>query len=150
MKTASAPGLDPPDPFTLAQGNAAPRAAQVNYKLQIRNYNSVVSDLSVGEKAVVAGRAAWQSVEGAARKNRWTRGLWAGAAAAVRSLARTVHGLFLEVVGVLFLSFALAGGIKTYTAWQRHASRDALAAGLFFTLLFLYFGVSSIWRARRK
>lgn len=108
------------------------------------------SDLSVGEKAVVLGRSAFRTVEGAAQKTRWTRGLWAGTAAAVRSLSRTAHFLFLEIAGVFFLFFALAGAVKTYTAWQQHGGRNAVAAGTVFTMLFLYFGFSSFWRARRK
>lgn len=123
---------------------------EVQYKRRNSNYNFLVSELSVGEKAVMLGRTAFRTVEGAAQRHRWTRGLWAGLAVATRSLARTAHLIFLEIVGVFFLFFAVAGGVKTYNAWHGNAPRNSIAAGCLFTALFLYFGLSSFWRARRK
>ena len=80
------------------------------------------------------------------------------------SLARGIGGflrpfrrlgsiLFLEVVGLFFFIFVL---VFAQTLWRARASylhgpdhqRFLVAAGL--TLLFLYLGVSSFWRARRK
>lgn len=108
------------------------------------------SDLSIGEKAAVAGKAAFRTVEGAAQKHRWTRGLWAGAAATARSLWQTARAVFLEIVGVFFIFFAGAGAIKTYYAWQNGSGRNAVAGGVVFTAVFLYFGITSFWRARRR
>lgn len=109
-----------------------------------------MSELSVGEKAVVLGRVALHTMEGAAQRHRLTRGLWAGGSAAVRSFCRSAHFLFLEIVGVFFFFFAAAGGIRTYAAWQNHGSRNAIAGGCLFTACFFYFGLTSFLRARRK
>ena len=81
------------------------------------------------------------------------RGAGRGVGGFIRPFARIGHILWLEVMGAIFLLFAL---IFASSLWYLH-TRDGLGpnnptfllvAGL--GLLFLYFGLSSFWRARRK
>ncbi len=80
-------------------------------------------------------------------------GLFAGGNSFLRTLTRVLHLLFLQVTGFLFLVIAVLIGSKTvqeyhrYQAGQVAANRFYLA--LFFTGLFVYFGLSSFWRARK-
>ncbi len=61
--------------------------------------------------------------------------------------------LFLQVTGFVFLVFSTVLGHKTvheyqvYTANHTPPTRFYLAA--FFFVLFVYFGLSSFWRARK-
>ena len=70
------------------------------------------------------------------------------------SVKHVLHALWLEVMGFLFLVMAVIGGGATYREYRHYMvgtttlGRVAIAAG--FTLLFLYFGVNSFWRTRRK
>jgi hypothetical protein len=81
-------------------------------------------------------------------------GITAGISGFVKPLMHVLRILFLELSGVVFLCFSLmvAGGFfreyKKYAmhevGWGKVAWAGALAA------MFLYFGVSSFWRARQK
>jgi hypothetical protein len=84
---------------------------------------------------------------------RATGSLARGVGGFLRPFSRLGSILFLEVVGVFFFVFVLVFG---QTLWRARASylhgpdhqKFLVAAGLI--LLFLYLGVSSFWRARRK
>ena len=84
---------------------------------------------------------------------RATGSLARGVGGFLRPFSRLGSILFLEVVGLFFFVFVLVFG---QTLWRARASylhgpehqRFLVAAGLM--LLFLYLGVSSFWRARRK
>jgi len=82
-----------------------------------------------------------------------TASIGRGVGGFLRPFRRVGNIVFLEVVGVFFLLFALGFG---NWAWRlraqsgqgpEHARFLAYAA---MTLVFLYLGVSSFWRARRK
>ena len=79
---------------------------------------------------------------------------WAAVSTTFRHFARVLHLLFLQVAGVFFLAFSAAGAIafvreyKLYAAGQPVGSKMAVAAA--FALMFLWFAVSSFWRAARK
>jgi hypothetical protein len=78
----------------------------------------------------------------------------AGVSGFAKPLTHVLRILFLEVSGFLFLFFSLAVATacwREYHKYQLHevgAGPVVLAA--FVGALFLYFGVSSFWRARRK
>lgn len=78
----------------------------------------------------------------------------AGLEGFAKPLQSALRSLFLEVSGVVFLCFSLtvAGAFlheyHKYTMHQQGWERVALA-GLV-AAMFLYFGVTSFWRARRK
>lgn len=89
-----------------------------------------------------------------AGENRWVRAIWAGGSAALRSFTRVGKLLFLQITGVFFVFFGLAGGyaaVREYRKWsggQAGAGKFILA--LSFALLFAWFGLSSFWRASRR
>jgi len=70
------------------------------------------------------------------------------------SVGRVLHLLWLEVTGFVFLCIALTAGMALqheyllYRAGGIGPDKILLAAGV--TLMFLWFGVSSFWRAGRK
>jgi hypothetical protein len=69
-------------------------------------------------------------------------------------VSRVLSLLWLQVTGFFFLALALLGGVALadeYTKYQAgkvSGARLVLAAA--FMLLFVYFGVSSFWRVRKK
>ena len=70
----------------------------------------------------------------------------------LRSVLRAAHALWLEVTGFLFL---VIGVFLSYGVWREYQRWTAggepwrvLLAGAF-AAMFLYFGMNSIWRARR-
>ncbi len=89
-----------------------------------------------------------------ANRSRWLRGALAGGRAVIGSVLKAAHILWLQIAGVFFVFFALAGGIafwKEYRAWgagKIGPGRWVLA--LCFCLTFAWFGVSSFWRAKRR
>jgi hypothetical protein len=88
------------------------------------------------------------------RNKKLLGGVRAGVSGFTKPLMSVLRVLFLEVSGVIFLFISLAvlgrfvGEYKKYAMHQVGWERVALAGAL--GALFLYFGVSSFWRARRK
>ncbi|HYE26114.1 MAG TPA: hypothetical protein VEG32_13040 [Clostridia bacterium] len=80
-------------------------------------------------------------------------GLLAGGSTLVRTFVRVGRLLFLQVTGFVFLCFAVVGGSAAYREYNRYLlgeigpGRAQLAAA--FAAMFLYFGLSSFWRARK-
>ena len=77
-----------------------------------------------------------------------------GFSAFAERLWKVAHALFLEVTGVFFVLFVLVGVGAT---WREYAAWSAGKIGpgrvllaVCFTVLFLYFAVTSFWRSRRK
>lgn len=80
--------------------------------------------------------------------------VWLALRAMLLSVVRTLHLLWLEVMGFFFSAFAVIGGfasVREYRAWAA-GDGDPLRLGgaLVFTLTFGWFGVTSFWRARTK
>ena len=82
------------------------------------------------------------------------QGMSAGLGSFFEVLRRVGKVLWLEITGFLFLWFALIGAFacwheyRAYTAGKVGPGRATLA-GLF-AFLFVYFGVSSFWNARKN
>ncbi len=113
-----------------------------------------MAEISTGRKALVAAQVATRVAAGAARRSRLLGAAWSGIRATALSLGRVVHRIWLEITGVFFLIFALAGGLA---AWREypiyragHADLLHLLAPALFSALFAWFGLSSFWRANRK
>lgn len=89
-----------------------------------------------------------------AGKSRTVNAAWAATKATARSFGRVLHQLWLEVTGVIFLMLALSFGgasVKEFGKYQSgHIGLGRVAAAVFFTLIFAWFGLSSFWRVRRK
>lgn len=66
---------------------------------------------------------------------------------------RPLHVLWNEVIGFLFLVFAVIGGFwvfRTYRDLDKpEGSPLRVMVAAFFALVMLYYGVSSFWRARK-
>jgi hypothetical protein len=85
------------------------------------------------------------------------RGVAKGAFVFGKKLGHVLHLLFLEMTGFLFICVSLALGGAARREWAMYAAGDHApdrvfklgVAGLF-TLMFLYFGISSFFRANRK
>jgi hypothetical protein len=87
-------------------------------------------------------------------RNKVLRAAGAGLQATANSVRRTTHILWLEVTGFFFLVFATVCGGAAWREYQRYLAGKAemnrvYVAGTL-ALLFVWFGVSSFWRARRR
>ncbi len=88
------------------------------------------------------------------RNQRWFGGLRAGGGAFWKSVSHTLHLLFLEVSGLVFLIFTVGVGATFLREWHRYSAHETgvervvVAGGI--SVMFFYFGLSSFWRARRK
>ncbi len=80
-------------------------------------------------------------------------GLFAGGSSFFVTLGRVARALFLQVTGFLFLIFSAVLGEKTWHEYRAytatHASPQRFYLAAFFFVLFVYFGLSSFWRARK-
>ena len=101
-------------------------------------------------KASILGRLI---VQQAGRSRTVSALLQAGRSTAV-NIGRILHLLWLQVTGFVFLCIACIAGVALRREYvQYHAGgigpgKVLLAAGV--TLMFLWFGLSSFWRAGRK
>jgi hypothetical protein len=88
------------------------------------------------------------------RNQKLLGGVRAGVNGFVKPLMSVLRVLFLEVSGFIFLCFAVTivsaffREYKKYAIHQVGLDRLVLAGAI--GSMFLYFGVSSFWRARRK
>lgn len=109
-----------------------------------------VGKVSMWRKAGVVARVAGDQ----AGRNRTLNALWGAVRTTARSFGHVLHLLWLEVTGLLFLVMALGLGNAAfkeygkYRAGQIGPARAEVAIG--FTLAFVWFGLSSFWRVRKK
>jgi hypothetical protein len=99
----------------------------------------------------VAANVAANMVE----RSRTGRALLAGMRAIARSFGRVLHQLWLEVTGFTFLAIAGIGalaGMREYGKYQSgHAAGPGrLVLAVCFTVSFIWFGLSSFWRVRKR
>jgi hypothetical protein len=113
-----------------------------------------VAGISTARKLGIVGRVAGRVAVRQAGQSRWLRAGWSAARVTLQHFGRVLRLLWLEITGVFFLFFALAGALgarREYLAWQAGKigpGRMLLAAC--FALAFLWFGVSSFYRARKR
>ena len=88
------------------------------------------------------------------RNRRYFRGIASGAGAFFSALSTTLRVLFLELSGLIFLLFSITivgafyRELRQYE--QHHGSMERVVLAGAVGAMFLYFGVSSFWRARRR
>ena len=88
------------------------------------------------------------------RANRVVNAGIAGVTATAKTTGRAVHSLWLQVTGFLFVVFSLIFAGTAWREYQKSLQGTApewkwwLAAGV--AGLFLYFGVTALWRGRRR
>ncbi len=105
-------------------------------------------DLSTQGRALlrVAGRKTGE--------NRWVRAFYKAGTVTVRSVTRVLHVLWLEVTGLFFLALAFIGAAASVREYHRRSvgtgSTGKMLLAATFAVLFVYFGVSSLWRSRKK
>lgn len=88
-----------------------------------------------------------------ARRSRHWRAVTAAAQALAGSLGRVLHLLWLEITGLVFLGFAVVGGVAAHREYQGYAAGNGpgrLIAAICFSGVFAWFGASSFWRTRRR
>jgi hypothetical protein len=89
-----------------------------------------------------------------AANSRVLRAAVAGGQATLRSFRRVAHLLFLQITGVFFMFFALAGGIALHREYRAYAAGrigpGKAVVAFCFVLVFAWFGLSSFWRAKRR
>jgi hypothetical protein len=88
------------------------------------------------------------------RNERIMRGFRSGASAFLGSVMGTLRILFLEVSGLIFIVFTVSivgAFVREYRKFAVHqvGLERVVVTGAVGTM-FLYFGLSSFWRARRK
>jgi hypothetical protein len=89
------------------------------------------------------------------QRSRRGRAVLAGTRAIARSFGRVLHQLWLEVTGFTFLAIAGIGalaGLREYGKYQSgHAAGPGrLVLAVCFTVSFIWFGVSSFWRVKKR
>jgi hypothetical protein len=113
-----------------------------------------VPGISTARKLGIASRVAGRLAARQAGQNRWLRAGWSAFRITADHFGRVLHLLWLQITGVFFLFFALAGGIacwREFLKWQHGdigPGKMILAAG--FAIVFLWFGLSSFWRASAR
>jgi hypothetical protein len=110
---------------------------------------------SLGAKLGSGAGTAFRNLRGKAGRNqRIVRGFRSGANAFFVSVTGTLRQLFLEVSGLIFLCFSaiiVSVFVREYRKYATHQvgpERVVLAGAI--GAMFLYFGLSSFWRTRRK
>ena len=124
-------------------------------------YNKTMSDAQLsGRRSSLGSILGWvgtafRHLRGKPGRNvRIFRGFRSGATAFLGTVMSTLHVLFLEVSGLIFICFSVTivsaffREYKKYAMHQVGLERVVLAGAI--GSMFLYFGLSSFWRARRK
>ena len=101
-----------------------------------------VTDASTPEKAALISRGAARVVV----RSRWGRAFRAVGS----SFLRIGHVLWLEVTGFFFAVFAIIGGAALVREIQVHAAASRVAVLAIFTLMFVWFALTSFVRARKR
>lgn len=97
---------------------------------------------------VQLARAAGRFSSDKALRKRVLRAGVSGAAATLASVGRVLRKLWHEITGFLFICLAVVGGAEVWRKWETHETQK-LAVAAAFSAMFLYFGVSGFWRARK-
>jgi len=109
-----------------------------------------MTTVSTARKLSILGRIVMQQ----AGRSRTAGALWQAGRATAFSVGRVLHLLWLQVTGFVFLVIALTASFafrREYAQYQAGVigpGKAYLAGGV--TLMFLWFGVSSFWRAGKK
>jgi len=109
-----------------------------------------MTTVSTARKLSILGRIVMQQ----AGRSRTGNALWQAGRTTALSVGKVLHHLWLQVTGFVFLAIALTAGLafrREYTLYQSGtvgSGKVWLAAGV--TVMFLWFGLSSFWRAGRK
>lgn len=100
-------------------------------------------------------RAAANVAANMVKRSRTGQALLAGLRATAHSFGRVLHQLWLEVTGFTFLGIAGIGALAGMREYEKYQSGHAAGPGrlvlaVCFTGSFIWFGLSSFWRVRKK
>ncbi len=89
------------------------------------------------------------------KRSRTGQAVLAGTRAIARSFGRVLHQLWLEVTGFTFLAIAGIGALAGFREYGKYQSGHAAGPGrlvlaVCFTVSFIWFGVSSFWRVKKR
>jgi hypothetical protein len=88
-----------------------------------------------------------------AGKSRLFRAAWSGVSAFLSAVGRVVRLLFLQMVGLIFCLLAASLVVRIPRAWHdrmRGNNAYELYVLCILSLMFLWFGLTSFWRARKR
>lgn len=89
-----------------------------------------------------------------AGESRWLRAIYRASGVTARTTGRVAHVLWLEVTGFLFLVLAVVGAGAAFREYARYTRGGTglgkVAVAAVFALIFVYFGVNSLWRSRKS
>ena len=109
-----------------------------------------MGQISTLQKAGIISRVAGRQLG----RSRWLRAGFSAARITLEHFGRVLRLLWLQIAGVFFLFFALAGSVaawREYGRWQAgKMGPGRMILALCFALVFAWYGVSSFWRAGRK
>ncbi|HLK54338.1 MAG TPA: hypothetical protein VKU42_12850 [Candidatus Angelobacter sp.] len=91
------------------------------------------------------------AVQGVVKKDKLLNALFAGGKSLVVSFSRTFYALWLQLTGMIFVLFTLAGAgalMRQYRA-DHFADHKRLTVEIIFTLVCLYFTSLSFLKAKR-
>ncbi len=104
-----------------------------------------------GQPWAVRALAAAHVAARMARRNRVFNAAAAAAQTTFQTFGRVLHLLWLEVTGLFFILFAVAGATAAWHEYHKTGIVSSkVGAAVCFSVVFAWFGVSSFWRARRK
>jgi hypothetical protein len=100
-------------------------------------------------------RAAANVAANMVQRSRTGRAVLAGTRAIARSFGRVLHQLWLEVTGFTFLAIAGIGALAGMHEYGKYQSGHAAGPGrlvlaVCFTVSFIWFGLSSFWRVKKR
>ena len=100
------------------------------------------------------GRALFRVAGRKTGESRWVRAFYKAGSVTLRNVTRVLHVLWLEIAGLLFLTLALVGGAAAVREYHRRLAGSGSAGKMLiaalFACMFLYFGVSSFWKSRKR
>lgn len=86
--------------------------------------------------------------------DRIAKGVVAGGSAFAKATARAANTLFLEVMGLVFIVMGVGFAGRAVALYFQHSKSQSpqrdLAILSVLGIMFIYFGITSFWKARRK
>ena len=113
-----------------------------------------MAKVSTARKLGVAARVAKNVATQSVQRSRTVRAARGAVTATARSFGRVLHQLWLEVTGAVFLIVAVSFGAAAVKEYEKyHAGQvgpERVTLAIFATTIFMWFGVSSFWRVKKK
>ena len=113
-----------------------------------------MAKLSTARKLGVVARVAKNVATRQTQRSRTVRAAKGAVATTARAFGRVLHQLWLEVTGLVFMIVAISFAAATVKEYGKyHAGQIGLgrvAMAVLATALFVWFGMSSFWRVKKR